>query len=67
MGMGMGHGVAVPWNDEDKSEGMGRVGAKKDESAECLFGTDGAPSGPWEIWVGDPNSRYADSGGGVVG
>lgn len=33
----MGHGVAVPWNDEDRSEGMGRVGAKRDESAKCLF------------------------------
>lgn len=50
------HGVAVPWNDEDFVDGMGRVGARRLLSVECLFGTDGAPSGPWEIEEGDPNS-----------
>lgn len=47
--------MAVPWNDEE-FDGMGRVSARRLLSAECLFGTDGAPSGPWEIWEGDPNS-----------
>lgn len=43
---------------------MGRVGARRGRVG-GMFVWDGAPSGPWEIGVGDPNSRRADSGGGV--